>query len=62
MTQIVVEYNGVDDGGGHSGDFDRKFHQPLTLRLKTSSSTDSSTSMTQSVVKYDEVDDIRWCW
>ena len=55
-TQIVVEYDGVDDGGGRSGDFDRKFHQPLTSRLRTSSSTDSSTSVTQSVVKYDEVD------
>ena len=56
VTQIVVEYDGVDDGGGRSGDFDRKFHQPLTSRLRTSSSTDSSTSVTQSVVKYDEVD------
>ena len=25
MTQIVVEYNGVDDGSGHSGDFDVTF-------------------------------------
>ena len=25
MTQIVVEYNGVDDGRGRSEDFKRKF-------------------------------------
>ena len=25
MTQIVVEYDGVDDGGGRSGDFDVTF-------------------------------------
>ena len=66
MTQIVVEYDGVDNGGGRSGDFDRKFHlklqynsraiHPLTSMLRTSSSTDSSTSATQSAVKYDEVD------
>ena len=30
--------------------------QPLTSMLRTSSSTDSSTSATQSMVKYDEVD------
>ena len=30
--------------------------QPLTSMLRTSSSTDSSTSTTQSAVKYDEVD------
>ena len=24
-TQIVVEYDGVDDSGSQSGDFDRKF-------------------------------------
>ena len=29
VTQIVVEYDGVDDGGGRSGDFDRKFHPRL---------------------------------
>ena len=32
------------------------YAQPLTLMLRTSSSTDSSTSATQSAVKYDEVD------
>ena len=26
VTQIVVEYDGVDNGGGRSGDFDRKFY------------------------------------
>ena len=56
VTQIVVEYDGVDNGSGCSGDFDRKFHQSLTSRLRTSSSTDSSTSVTQSVVENDEVD------
>ena len=55
VTQIVVGYDGVDDGGGCSGDFDRKFHQLLTSRLRTSFSTDSSTNVTQSVVKNDEV-------
>ena len=29
-AQIVVEYDGVDDGGDRSGDFNRKFH----LRLR----------------------------
>ena len=56
MTQIMFEYDGVDDGGGRNGDFNRKFHQPLILRLKTNSSTDLSTSVPQSVVKYDKVD------
>ena len=56
MTQIVFEYDGVDDGGGRNGDFNKKFHQPLTSRLRTSSLTDSSTSVTQTMVKYDEVD------
>ena len=32
------------------------YAQLLTLMLKTSSSTDSSTSATESAVKYDEVD------
>ena len=56
VTQIIVEYDGIDDGGNCSGDFNRKFYQPLTSRLRTSSSTDLSTSVTQSVVKYDKVD------
>ena len=47
LTQIVVEYDGVDDGGGRSGDFDRK----------TSTSTDSSASAAQIGVDYNGVDD-----
>ena len=30
--------------------------------LRTSSSTDLSSSAAQVVVKYDKVDDVRWCW
>ena len=66
VAQIVVEYNGVDDGGGCSGDSDRKcspdfyrgFIQGFSkiAVLKTSSSTNSSTSATQIAVEYDEVD------
>ena len=65
VTQIVVEYDGVDDGDGCSGDFDKKFHPKLqydiratyslTSILRASSSTDSSTSMAQIVVKFDGV-------
>ena len=43
MTQIVVEYGGVDDGA-------------ITSMLKTSSSTDSSASAAQFVVESDGVD------
>ena len=57
------DVDGVDDGGGRSGDFDRKFHPrlqyiaaPFTSMLKTSSSTNPSTSETQIAVEYDEVD------
>ena len=32
-VQIVVEYNGVDDGGGRSGDFDMTF-QVICWRSK----------------------------
>ena len=28
-AQIVVEYDGIDDGDGRNGDFDRKFHPRL---------------------------------
>ena len=28
-TQIVVEYNGVNDNSGQSGNFDKKFHSRL---------------------------------
>ena len=31
-TQIVVDYDGVDGGGGRSGDFDRKFHPSYNSR------------------------------
>ena len=65
LTQIVVEYDGVDDGSGRSGDSDRKYLSdapksmcpptPLTLMLRMSLSTDSSTSAI--VVEYDGVDD-----
>ena len=34
MTQIVVEYDGDDDGGGHSSDFDVTF-QVTRWRAKT---------------------------
>ena len=34
-----------------------KIAAPLTLMLRTSSSTDSSTSMTQIVVEFDKIDD-----
>ena len=53
MTQIVFEYNGVDDGGGCSGDSDKNLSDapksiyplaPLISRLRMSASTDSSTS------------------
>ena len=57
------ELDGVDDGGGCNGDFDKKFHPrlytiaaSLTLMLKTSSSTDSSASAAQIVVEFDGVD------
>ena len=36
VTQIVVEYDGVDDGGGRSGDFDRKFHLRVQHDSRTS--------------------------
>ena len=45
-TQIVVEYNEIDDDGDCSDDFNQRFHPrlcmiatPLTSMLKTSSST-----------------------
>ena len=59
------------DGGSRSGDYDRNSSNapklicppaPLISRLRMSSSTDSSTSAAQIVVKYDEIDDVRWCW
>ena len=62
-TPIVVEYDRIDHGGGHSSDFDRKLHPklytiavPLTLMLRMSSSTESSTSTVQITVKHDEID------
>ena len=67
-----AERDGVDDGGGCSGDSDIQvfirllstFHprvqqDPLgatSSMLRTSSSTDSSASATQIAVKYDRVD------
>ena len=55
--------DGGDDGGGCISDFDMKFHlrfytiaAPLTSIIKTSLSTDSSTSATKIAVKHDEVD------
>ena len=56
---------GNNDGGDCNGDSDRNssdapklmcLSTPLILRLKTSSSTDLSTSATQIAVKYDEFD------
>ena len=56
---------GDNDGGGCSGDSDRNSSDapklmcpptPLISRLRTSSSTDSSTNATQIAVEYDEVD------
>ena len=35
---------------------------PLTSMIRTSISIDSLTNAAQIVVKYDEADDIRWCW
>ena len=71
MTQIVVKYDGVDDDGGSSGDSKKKYSSnapksicfpvPRTLMLKTSSSTDSSTSATQIVVEYNKVEDGGGC-
>ena len=62
-THIVVEYDGVDDEGGRSGHFDKKFHPRLQydsrathLDAQDELINDSSTSATQIVVKYDEVD------
>ena len=50
---VEVGGDGGNDGGGRSSDFDRKFHPklrtiaaPLTLILRTSLSTDSSTCAT----------------
>ena len=33
VTWIVVEYDGVDDGGGRSGDFDKKFYPSYNSRI-----------------------------
>ena len=62
----MIEYDGVDDGSGRNGDFNKKFYSrlqynsrithPLTSMLRTSSSTDLSTSTAQIVVEFDEVD------
>ena len=62
---------GGDGVGGSSGDFDRKYSSdapksicppaPRTSMLRTSSSTDSSTSLTQIVIDYDGVDDGGGC-
>ena len=61
--EVGVDGDGGDDGGGLSSDFDRKFHPrlcmiaaPLTSMLRTSSSTNSSTSATQIAVEHNQVD------
>ena len=66
VTQIVVRYDRVDNSGGSSDDFDKKFYlrlqydshttHLLTSMLKTSSSTDLSMSAIQIVVEFDEID------
>ena len=57
---VGVGGDGGDDGGGCSGDSDRKFHPRLQLDSRAthldaqrSSSTDSSSSAVQVVVKHD---------
>ena len=64
-VQIGVGYNKIDDGSGCSNDFDKNSSDvpksmcpptPLISRLRTSASTDSSTSVAQVMVKYNEVD------
>ena len=64
-TQIAVEYDRIDVGGGQLVEKSsrsrrivksRKTSAPLTSMLKTSSSTDSSTSAIQIAVGYGGVD------
>ena len=64
MIKIVFEYNRVDNSGGYSSDFDKKFFKnfntiavPLISILRISSSANSSTSSTQIMFEYDGVDD-----
>ena len=66
MTQIVVQYDGVDNGISCNSDFNKKFYLKLpydnrtthllTLALRTSSLTDSSTSVAKIMVEFDGVD------
>ena len=60
---VGVGGDGVDNGGGHSSDFDRKFHPrlctiaaPLTSMLRTRSSIDLSICAIQIAVERDEFD------
>lgn len=70
VTQINDEYNGVDNGSDYSGNSNKKylydFYQcsilrfkkiatPLTLMLKTSWSTDLSTSKAQIRIEFDRI-------
>lgn len=63
-TQIVFEYNGVDDESGRNSNFNRKFYPRLQYNsraihfdAKDSLFIDLSTSATQSAVKYNKIDE-----
>ena len=59
-STIRLGKGGVGVGGddGDNGSHDNEY----TSRLRRSTSTDLSTNTAQVRVKYDEADDVRWCW